>query len=225
MGLPSLLAKSGVSSSENNRPSGDTYLVESSYRFLSNCIYDLIRMYAALGNRTRYEFLYRLVYEGGLTPQELEESFGINPSTIRYHLHRNAGYDHFPDGVREHANGNIGQCRARYPRYPSGDRSRLRVLLELSSGPTDCHRGCRKRKNVPRLAVHGYYFEGGRFSQTRVVALGTFDCRTNAYWFHTESVEPTLRCNLEGFERSAKSAHTRFSQYSTGSTHPHGPRR
>ena len=43
-------------------------------------------MHAAIGHRTRYEILYRLVHSGDMSPKELEEAIGIDDSTLHYHL-------------------------------------------------------------------------------------------------------------------------------------------
>jgi len=43
-------------------------------------------MHAAVGHRTRYETLYRLVHSGELRPQELEDALDIDDSTLHYHL-------------------------------------------------------------------------------------------------------------------------------------------
>jgi len=43
-------------------------------------------MHAAVGHRTRYEILYRLVHRGDMSPKELEEAIEIDDSTLHYHL-------------------------------------------------------------------------------------------------------------------------------------------
>jgi len=46
-------------------------------------------MHAAVGHRTRYEILYRLVHGGGdMSPKELEGVIGIDDSTLHYHLNK-----------------------------------------------------------------------------------------------------------------------------------------
>lgn len=45
---------------------------------------EYLAMHAAVGHRTRYEILYRLVHTGDMSPKELEEAIDIDdsPSTI-----------------------------------------------------------------------------------------------------------------------------------------------
>ena len=45
-------------------------------------------MHAAVGHRTRYEVLYRLVHSGDMSPTELEDVINIDDSTLRYHLNK-----------------------------------------------------------------------------------------------------------------------------------------
>ena len=47
---------------------------------------EYLDMHAAVGNRTRYEILYRLVHGGKMSPKELERAIGIDDSTLHYHL-------------------------------------------------------------------------------------------------------------------------------------------
>jgi DNA-binding transcriptional ArsR family regulator len=47
---------------------------------------DYLAMHAAVGHRTRYEILYRLVHRGEKSPKELEEKMSIDDSTLHYHL-------------------------------------------------------------------------------------------------------------------------------------------
>jgi DNA-binding transcriptional ArsR family regulator len=47
---------------------------------------EYLDMHAAVGNRTRYEILYRLVHGGKTSPKELEQAIGIDDSTLHYHL-------------------------------------------------------------------------------------------------------------------------------------------
>jgi ArsR family transcriptional regulator len=49
---------------------------------------EYLDMHAAVGNRTRYEVLYRLVHGGELSPTELAEALDIDDSTLHYHLNR-----------------------------------------------------------------------------------------------------------------------------------------
>lgn len=47
---------------------------------------EYLAMYAAVGHRTRYGILYRLVHSGDMSPKELEDAIGIDDSTLHYHL-------------------------------------------------------------------------------------------------------------------------------------------
>ena len=47
---------------------------------------EYLDMHAAVGHRTRYEILYRLVHGGEMSPNELEETMEIDGSTLYYHL-------------------------------------------------------------------------------------------------------------------------------------------
>ena len=47
---------------------------------------EYLEMHAAVGHRTRYEVLYRLVHGGEMSPKELEEAISIDDSTLHYHL-------------------------------------------------------------------------------------------------------------------------------------------
>ncbi|WP_276255829.1 winged helix-turn-helix domain-containing protein [Halomontanus rarus] len=47
---------------------------------------EYLEMHAAVGHRTRYEILYRLVHGGDTSPKELEEAIDIDDSTLHYHL-------------------------------------------------------------------------------------------------------------------------------------------
>lgn len=47
---------------------------------------EYLAMHAAVGHRTRYEILYRLVHGGEMSPKELEDEIGIDDSTLHYHL-------------------------------------------------------------------------------------------------------------------------------------------
>ena len=47
---------------------------------------EYLAMHAAVGHRTRYEILYRLVHGGEMSPKELEEAIDIDDSTLHYHL-------------------------------------------------------------------------------------------------------------------------------------------
>jgi DNA-binding transcriptional ArsR family regulator len=47
-----------------------------------------LAMHAAVGHRTRYEIVYRLVHSGDMSPKELEEAMNIDDSTLHYHLNK-----------------------------------------------------------------------------------------------------------------------------------------
>jgi len=47
---------------------------------------EYLAMHAAVGHRTRYEILYRLVHGGDKSPTELEAEMDIDDSTLHYHL-------------------------------------------------------------------------------------------------------------------------------------------
>ena len=47
---------------------------------------EYLAMHAAVGHRTRYEILYRLVHSGDMSPKELEGELEIDDSTLHYHL-------------------------------------------------------------------------------------------------------------------------------------------
>ena len=49
---------------------------------------EYVAMHAAVGHRTRYEILYRLVHSGEMSPKELEEAISIDDSTLHYHLNK-----------------------------------------------------------------------------------------------------------------------------------------
>ena len=49
---------------------------------------EYLDMHAAVGHRTRYEILYRLVHSGEMSPTELEDALNINDSTLHYHLNK-----------------------------------------------------------------------------------------------------------------------------------------
>jgi ArsR family transcriptional regulator, arsenate/arsenite/antimonite-responsive transcriptional repressor len=49
---------------------------------------EYLAMHAAVGHRTRYEILYRLVHGGVMSPKELEEAIDIDDSTLHYHLNK-----------------------------------------------------------------------------------------------------------------------------------------
>ncbi|MBV0901977.1 winged helix-turn-helix domain-containing protein [Haloarcula salina] len=47
---------------------------------------EYLAMHAAVGHRTRYEVLYRLVHGGEMSPTELAAAMEIDDSTLHYHL-------------------------------------------------------------------------------------------------------------------------------------------
>ncbi|MDS0223357.1 helix-turn-helix domain-containing protein [Haloarcula sp. S1AR25-5A] len=47
---------------------------------------EYLNMHAAVGNRTRYEILYRLVHGGAMSPTELDDTLDVDDSTLHYHL-------------------------------------------------------------------------------------------------------------------------------------------
>src|SRR6056297_2965342 len=49
---------------------------------------EYLDMHAAVGHRTRYEILYRLVHSGEMSPKELETALDIDDSTLHYHLNK-----------------------------------------------------------------------------------------------------------------------------------------
>jgi len=49
---------------------------------------EYLEMHAAVGHRTRYEILYRLVHNGEMSPTELEAAMDIDDSTLHYHLNK-----------------------------------------------------------------------------------------------------------------------------------------
>lgn len=49
---------------------------------------EYLEMHAAIGHRTRYEVLYRLVHSGSMSPKELEAVLDVDDSTLHYHLNK-----------------------------------------------------------------------------------------------------------------------------------------
>ncbi|OAQ53922.1 hypothetical protein HTG_06535 [Natrinema mahii] len=47
---------------------------------------EYLEMQAAVGNRTRFEILYRLSHTDELTPTELDSMIDVDDSTLHYHL-------------------------------------------------------------------------------------------------------------------------------------------
>ncbi|WP_423995938.1 ArsR/SmtB family transcription factor [Halorubrum trapanicum] len=59
-------------------------LPEDSVRSLD----EYLAMHAAVGHRTRYEILYRLVHRDDMSPKELEDAIEVDDSTLHYHLNK-----------------------------------------------------------------------------------------------------------------------------------------
>ena len=49
---------------------------------------EYLAMHAAVGHRTRYEILYRLVHSDDMSPKELEDAIEVDDSTLHYHLNK-----------------------------------------------------------------------------------------------------------------------------------------
>ena len=49
---------------------------------------EYLDMHTAVGHRTRYEIVYRLVHGCAMSPKELEEALEIDDSTLHYHLNK-----------------------------------------------------------------------------------------------------------------------------------------
>ncbi|MFC6716752.1 ArsR/SmtB family transcription factor [Natrialbaceae archaeon GCM10025810] len=47
---------------------------------------EYLDMQAAIGNRTRFEIVYRLAHADELTPAELDAAMDVDDSTLHYHL-------------------------------------------------------------------------------------------------------------------------------------------
>lgn len=47
---------------------------------------EYLDMHAAVGHRTRYEIIYRLVHGGDASPTELADALGVEDNTLHYHL-------------------------------------------------------------------------------------------------------------------------------------------
>ncbi|WP_254525340.1 winged helix-turn-helix domain-containing protein [Natrinema caseinilyticum] len=47
---------------------------------------EYLDMQAAIGNRTRFEIVYRLSHTGEMTPTELDAVMDVDDSTLHYHL-------------------------------------------------------------------------------------------------------------------------------------------
>jgi DNA-binding transcriptional ArsR family regulator len=49
---------------------------------------EYLAMQQSIGNRTRFEIVYRLVHGGSMSPAELNEVIPIDDSTLHYHLNK-----------------------------------------------------------------------------------------------------------------------------------------
>ena len=49
---------------------------------------EYLEMQAAIGNRTRFEIVYRLTHADALTPTELDAVMDVDDSTLHYHLEK-----------------------------------------------------------------------------------------------------------------------------------------
>ena len=49
---------------------------------------EYLDMQRAVGDRTRFEIVYRLVHGGAMSPAELEAAMDIDDSTLHYHLNK-----------------------------------------------------------------------------------------------------------------------------------------
>jgi DNA-binding transcriptional ArsR family regulator len=49
---------------------------------------EYLEMQAALGDRTRFTILYRLVHFGERSPKELEDALDVRANTLHYHLRK-----------------------------------------------------------------------------------------------------------------------------------------
>jgi ArsR family transcriptional regulator len=47
---------------------------------------EYLEMHAAVGHRTRYEIVYRLVHGDEASPTELADALGVEDNTLHYHL-------------------------------------------------------------------------------------------------------------------------------------------
>lgn len=49
---------------------------------------EYLAMQAAIGERTRFEIVYRLIHRGEMSPTQLDEVIDIDDSTLHYHLNK-----------------------------------------------------------------------------------------------------------------------------------------
>lgn len=78
-------------STDHTRTVGDDPPADPADLLPANSVLSLdeyLAMHAAVGHRTRYEILYRLVHDDEMSPKELEEAIGIDDSTLHYHLNK-----------------------------------------------------------------------------------------------------------------------------------------
>jgi len=89
---------------------------------------EYLAMHAAVGHRTRYEILYRLVHGGDMSPKELEGVIGIDDSTLHYHLNKLV---------------DVGLVE-KTPADRAGPRWLVYVLPSDSVRRSNAHKGCRR---------------------------------------------------------------------------------
>lgn len=49
---------------------------------------EYLAMHREVGERTRFEIVYRLTHGGDMSPTQLDEQMDVNDSTLHYHLNR-----------------------------------------------------------------------------------------------------------------------------------------
>lgn len=74
----------GMGNSQLTDTDPDDLLPEQSVLSLE----EYLEMQAAIGNRTRFEIVYRLSHADELTPTELDSVLEIDDSTLHYHLNK-----------------------------------------------------------------------------------------------------------------------------------------
>lgn len=79
---PPLMATEGERLSEEVPENPEDLLPEESVLSLD----EYLSMQRSIGNRTRFEIVYRLVHAGEMSPTELVEAMSIDDSTLHYHL-------------------------------------------------------------------------------------------------------------------------------------------
>lgn len=74
---------------DQSRPAGDNAPSDPAELLPDRSVFSLdayLDMHAAVGHRTRYEILYRLVHGNEMSPTELQAEIEIDDSTLHYHL-------------------------------------------------------------------------------------------------------------------------------------------